>query len=232
MWFELTNGAAANAQATPLYAAVSKDTNVNAVANPIWVVLSDGTIAAVIEAPTAGMSAATKRLDTNSVLFLYNGVTYDPAPSSPTGGVKTWTENWPSAFNEGDGNVSAAKVSSYSNTWPTESTAANAIGTALVAIMTDKVVAGYPNWTVQVKNTDGADPFTDLVLYGSNDGAAYVELTTTNLNLKTDCIDALGAGVTCFYSCFACSVAHIKMSAAANDVNLASSSVTLSANVN
>jgi len=198
---------------------------------PGYVILRDvsGNLV-VIEAPTTGMSATTKRLDTSSVMLLFNGITYDPAKNGPVGELTIGVQNWPSAFNEGAGTVSAAKVSSFTLAWPVQTTAT--IGTAEQTILSSKVVGGYPNWTVQVKNTDGADPFTDLVFYGSPDGTNWIEVTTTNINAKTNCVDGLTAGSTCLFSCFACSIGYLKVGAKATDANAASSSVWLNLNVN
>jgi len=65
VWCEITNGTAANAQATPIYAAVSKDTSVNSVTNPIWLELTNGTAANSQAAPL--FSAVSKDTSINSV---------------------------------------------------------------------------------------------------------------------------------------------------------------------
>ena len=78
IWCEITNGTAANAQATPIYAAVSKDTSINSVTNPIWLELTNGTTANSQAAPL--FSAVSKDTSINSVtnpiwLELTNGTT-------------------------------------------------------------------------------------------------------------------------------------------------------------
>jgi hypothetical protein len=62
---ELTNGTAANAQATPLFSAVSKDTSINSVTNPIWLELTNGTAANAQATPL--FSAVSKDTSINSV---------------------------------------------------------------------------------------------------------------------------------------------------------------------
>ena len=208
----------ANAQGNPIYAAVSKDTSANAVGNPIFCELSNGTAAFMqgtsypgyvvfqdvagnlptIEAPTLGMSAATKRLDVNAIMQLYNGATYDPAYSGPNHEVIIYVNNWPSAFDAANNRVNTYKTGSKEYNPPAEGpTAVNAVA---ALVLTAKQIINYPNVCIWVKNAGGGSggPFTDVDVQVSPDNSNWVSLGSS-----ATC-DGLTTGLSCQY----CLTAH------------------------
>jgi len=119
---------------------------------------------------------------TGSVLYADDGAQLDMLKLGATGGLQTEVDNWPSAFSEGDANVTTHKGSIA--TYHPAKTAGTAVddaggGTTGDIVLASTEVIGYPNWTLYIKNVGGGsgDALASVYVMVSPDGTNWYTIT-------------------------------------------------------
>lgn len=134
-----------------------------------------------------------------SVMYVDDGATLDMVKAGASGGVTTEVQNWPSAFSEGDANVTTHKgsVAAYTPA-ATTGTAVDSAGGGTTGdiVLASTEVIGYPNWTLYIKNAGGGsgDALASVYVMVSPDGTNWY--TITNLDADETAAQTLASGAT------------------------------------
>jgi hypothetical protein len=177
----------------------------------------------VVDTHADGLALTLNGVNTASFMYIYNGATMDLALASATGGLVTYTENWPNSFDEANGWNKTQKTSIATLAPAKETT--TGIGTAAQTVISSTEVLDWPNVTVYLENDDGADPFTDADFQVSPDNATWISLTWT-------ACDALAAGEACVFQITNHSYRYVRVQVAAADANDVDVDAWLTANPN
>jgi len=218
-----SDGTAVNAQGNPLYSVVSKDTSANALGNPILVQLSDGTnaflttttypgylrlqdgtgttLGYVATATAAGLSKSENGLKTESVIYLDNGATLDPATSGATGELNTTDVAVRPGENAGlfarEVKVAYLGITEPAMQGPTavDDTAISATTGTIIFSSTKVLPSG--RYCVYVKNDGGGtgNAFSDVEIHDSPDGTSGWVITNT----WTSCDTLVAGAALCKY---------------------------------
>ncbi len=170
-----------------------------------------------------GMNLDSPRVKTAAVAYGYNGATLDMVR---VGASKEWHavdistrpgEN--AAYNRRE----MGKF--YSEGYSPAKTTTATVGTAEEEVLASTEILNWPNVTLYLHNTDGADPFTDAAVYVSPDGVLWIPLTWTSC-------DTAGFGTGCSFELSGHSYRYIKAGVAAADANPVSVDAWITGNRN
>lgn len=151
------------------------------------------------DASSDGKSSATTGLVMNSRLFLYNGATWDRAPSSSTGALSVGVEAWPNAVDESNGWVNE-RVYEIATTEPAQEGPTTVADTSISAssgqvVLTSRDALKDASWCVYLRNAGGGsgDDLADAEIQTSVDGTNWTD------NIVWTACDSLVSGATCTY---------------------------------
>jgi hypothetical protein len=170
-----------------------------------------------------GMNTDAPRVKVAAVAYGYNGATLDMVR---VGASKEFhMTDIATRAGEDAANDRRKMGKYYSEGHSPAKTTTATVGTAEEEVLASTEILNWPNVTLYLHNTDGADPFTDAAVYVSPDGVLWIPLTWTSC-------DTAGYGTGCSFELSGQSYRYIKAGVAAADANPVSVDAWLTANRN
>ena len=229
---------------TDSYYMISKTAAANAVGNTIFVELSDGAAAFldstaapgylrfqdgdstvltdVIDTQADGLATTLNGLVTSSILYGYDGATFDMVRLTASGGVQVGVESWPVAYDDGNAWVNTRKKEI--KTLSTPKTSASTSGDDTV-ILGSVELLGYPNFTIYILNADAADSTTSTSVDVSPDGSTWISLSGSDCGI-------MAPGDACTISTGASSYRYVRGVVSDGGGNAVDMEIWVTANLN
>lgn len=228
---------------------ISKDLSVNSVSNTIHMELSDGaaafldntsspgyvriqdgdstTLQDVVDTQADGLALTLNGAVTTSVMMGYTGSALNMMRLDGTNGLIT-ARNWALAGeNPGAGNIDVRIDEHTIYSAPYETTATIDATAGGVTILASKYVQKVRNFAIYVKNTDGADPFTDCWAEVGPDGTNWVSVRAAQSTLEQECRSLVAGDVCVLLEVSDNPHAYVRAQCNADAVNTAASTAWL-----
>jgi len=178
----------------------------------------------VLDTQADGQATTINGVVTSSILYGYNGATFDMLRLSDTNGLIVNVEDWPVAFDEG--NAWAATYKKAINTFhPAKEATTTTVGTVTTVLASEEVL-GYPNFTIYADNVDATHALIDFDVQVSPDNTVWIDLDLTGSTCLT-----LASGAACVYSVQNQSYRYVR-ARATDDGDAVDLEVWITANVN